>query len=64
MNAEADVEELGPVDWIVVEFPGSKFNGEIAPALADLVDRDLIAVVAHGVNRRTSRRDDRRDRRR
>jgi uncharacterized protein DUF6325 len=45
MNDETDVEELGPVDWIVVEFPGSKFNGEIAPALADLVDRDLIRVL-------------------
>ncbi|HWJ53411.1 MAG TPA: hypothetical protein VNT24_08580 [Propionibacteriaceae bacterium] len=33
------VDELGPVDWIVVEFPGSRFNGEIAPALRDLVDR-------------------------
>jgi hypothetical protein len=42
---EADVSELGPVDWIVVEFPGSRFNGEIAPALADLVDRDLIRVL-------------------
>jgi Family of unknown function (DUF6325) len=29
----------------VVEFPGSKFNGEIAPALADLVERDLIRVL-------------------
>jgi len=45
MHNEADVDELGPVDWIVVEFPGSKFNGEIAPALADLVDRDLIRVL-------------------
>ena len=44
-NNEADVSELGPVDWIVVEFPGSRFNGEIAPALADLVDRDLIRVL-------------------
>jgi len=45
MHNEADVSELGPVDWIVVEFPGSRFNGEIAPALADLVDRDLIRVL-------------------
>ena len=45
MHNEADVNELGPVDWIVVEFPGSRFNGEIAPALADLVDRDLIRVL-------------------
>src|SRR3954447_14493488 len=45
MNADTSVAELGPVDWIVVEFPGSRFNGEIAPALADLVDRDLIRVL-------------------
>jgi hypothetical protein len=39
------VDELGPVDWIVVEFPGSRFNGQIAPALFDLVERDLIRVL-------------------
>ena len=42
---DLDVDELGPVDWIVVEFPGSKFNGKIAPALRDLVDRELIRVL-------------------
>ena len=41
----SDVDELGPVDWIVVEFPGSKFNGEMAPALRDLVERNLIRVL-------------------
>ena len=40
-----DVDELGPVDWIVVEFPGSRFNGEIAPALRDLVERELVRVL-------------------
>ena len=40
-----EVDELGPVDYIVVEFPGSKFNGEIAPALKDLVDRGIIRVL-------------------
>src|SRR3954451_19822142 len=39
------IDELGPVDWIVVEFPGSRFNGEIAPALRDLVDRGLVRVL-------------------
>ena len=39
------VDELGPVDWIVVEFPGSRFNGEIAPALEDLVARDIVRVL-------------------
>ena len=42
---DATITELGPVDWIVVEFPGSRFNGKIAPALADLVERDLIRVL-------------------
>jgi membrane protein len=39
------VDLLGPVDWIVVEFPGSRFNGEIGPALADLVDRGIVGVL-------------------
>jgi hypothetical protein len=45
MDGVTDVDELGPVDWIVVEFPGSRFNGEIAPALTDLVERDLVRVL-------------------
>jgi hypothetical protein len=44
-DTTASVDELGPVDWIVVEFPGSKFKGEIAPALQDLVDRDIVRVL-------------------
>ena len=40
-----NIDELGPVDWIVVEFPGSKLNGEIAPVLKDYVDRGLIRVL-------------------
>ena len=45
MDEVDDVDELGPIDWIVIEFPGSKFNGQIAPALRDLVERDLIRVL-------------------
>ena len=45
MSDVVDVDELGPVDYIVVEFPGSKFNGEIAPALRDLVDRGIVRVL-------------------
>jgi hypothetical protein len=40
-----DIDELGPVDWIVVEFPGSRFRGEIAPALDDLVERGTVRVL-------------------
>jgi uncharacterized protein DUF6325 len=39
------VDPLGPVDWVVVEFPGNRFNGEIAPAVADLVDRGVVRVL-------------------
>jgi hypothetical protein len=39
------VDELGPIDWIVVEFPGSRFKGEIAPALDDLVMRGIVRVL-------------------
>jgi hypothetical protein len=33
-------DELAPVDWVLVEFPGSRFTGELAPAMTDLVDRE------------------------
>ncbi len=40
------LDELGPVDWIVVEFPGPNFgNGQIAPFLEDLVKRELVRVL-------------------
>jgi hypothetical protein len=40
-----NIDELGTVDWIVVEFQGSKFTGDIAPILKDYVDRDLIRIL-------------------
>ena len=40
------LDELGPVDWIVVEFPGPDFGkGQIAPFLEDLVNRELVRVL-------------------
>jgi hypothetical protein len=45
VSDSVDLDELGPVDYLVVEFPGSKFNGEIAPAIVDLVDRGIIRVL-------------------
>jgi Family of unknown function (DUF6325) len=36
---------IGPVDLLVVKFPGNKFKGEIAPALRDLVDSGTIRVI-------------------
>lgn len=37
--------ELGPVDYMIVAFPGNEFRGEIAPALADLVENGTIRII-------------------
>lgn len=39
------LDELGPVDYLVVEFPGSNFNGEIIPQLVDLVERGIVRIL-------------------
>jgi Family of unknown function (DUF6325) len=39
------MEEIGPVDYAVIAFPGNKFRGEIAPALAELVEAGTIRVI-------------------
>lgn len=39
------MEEIGPVDYAIVAFPGNKFRGEIAPALADLVEAGTIRLI-------------------
>jgi hypothetical protein len=36
---------IGPVEYMVIAFPGNKFKGEIAPALGDLVDKGLIRII-------------------
>jgi Family of unknown function (DUF6325) len=36
---------LGPVEYIVIGFPGNKFKGDILPALGDLVDKGTIRVM-------------------
>ena len=36
---------LGPIEVIVIGFPGNEFNGEIIPELQRLVSEDIITVV-------------------
>ena len=36
---------VGPVDVVIVGFPGNKFTGDIAPALLDLVESGTIRVI-------------------
>ena len=37
--------DVGPVDLLIVEFPGNQFKGEIAPALRDLVTDGTVRVL-------------------
>jgi Family of unknown function (DUF6325) len=39
------MSEIGPVDYLIVAFPGNQFKGEIAPALADLVEAGTIRII-------------------
>jgi hypothetical protein len=38
-------EALGPISYLIVEFPGSKMTGEGFPILLDLVDRGVIRIL-------------------
>src|SRR4051812_19302442 len=40
-----EVDVMGPVDYLVVEFPGNKMTGEGLPILVDLVDRGIIRIL-------------------
>jgi hypothetical protein len=47
MMTEVSLDELGPVDYVVVEFPAgaSNFTGEMAAELRALVDAGTIRVI-------------------
>jgi uncharacterized protein DUF6325 len=36
---------LGPIEVLMLRFPGNRFRGEIAPALASLIDNGTIRVI-------------------
>jgi len=37
--------EIGPVEYMAVAFPGNRFTGKVAPALADLVRNGTIRII-------------------
>lgn len=40
-----DNVDAGPIDVVILRFPGNQFNGGIAPALRDLVVGGLVRVI-------------------
>ena len=35
----------GPVEYMLIAFPGNRFSGEIAPALHELVDSNTVHII-------------------
>jgi hypothetical protein len=44
-NGSIEDLEMGPIDYLVVEWPGRQPTGEAMPHLVDLVDRGLIRLL-------------------
>src|ERR1700755_3571586 len=44
-SGSEQIEEMGPIDYIVIEGPGEKPTGEAIPLILDLVDRDIIRLL-------------------
>jgi hypothetical protein len=40
-----DLDETGPIDYLVVEFPDNRMTGEGLPILVDLVDAGIIRIL-------------------
>jgi hypothetical protein len=40
-----ELDEIGPIDYLIVEFPGSRMTGEGLPLLVDLADRGIIRII-------------------
>jgi hypothetical protein len=39
------LEEMGPIDYVVLEWPGRQPKGDVAPLIIDAVDRGLIRIL-------------------
>jgi hypothetical protein len=37
--------DLGPVEYVIIEFPGNEFNGRIAPEIAKLVEAGTVRIL-------------------
>ncbi len=43
--AQSDIDEMGPIDYIVLEWPSGQPSGEAFPLIIDLVDRGIIRIL-------------------
>ncbi|MBK5117385.1 MAG: DUF1269 domain-containing protein [Thermoleophilia bacterium] len=44
MSAE-DIDEMGPIDYVVIEWPDRQPSGEGVPILLDLVERGIVRII-------------------
>ncbi len=45
MSEEPQLDEMGPIDYIVLEWPSTPSGDEVVPLLVDLVDRGIIRIL-------------------
>ena len=43
--APESIEEMGPIDYVVLEWPGRQPKGDAAPLILELVDRGIIRIL-------------------
>jgi uncharacterized membrane protein len=43
--SEPELDEMGPIDYIVLEWPAEPSGDEVVPLLVDLVDRGIIRIL-------------------
>ena len=43
--AVQELDQMGPIDFVMIEFPDGQPKGEAAPLLLDLVDRGIIRIL-------------------
>jgi hypothetical protein len=44
-GAGEELLEMGPIDYVVLEWPGKQPDGEAAPLIIELVDRGIIRIL-------------------
>jgi uncharacterized membrane protein len=45
VSSVEELDEMGPIDYVVLEWPGRQPQGDVAPMLVDLVDRGIIRIL-------------------